>query len=292
MIRRRRMPNACSKKTEPCANCWPPRSAPSCSPARPAPAPGLVADQRAGPRWYAGAACLAARTPRPSPAGAWAGPRSPRSIPWRSTARSCCWSCTGAHPPERTGASAASPVRLPLQPLQPLPGLGQEHADSAPEEPRHASEREPAPPASAATPSTPTVDAPARARMPTRRRLRPLPRSRPSRPGARARPHSPDHRNPRRTARQLAGRIESRAATLRRLELLRPAGLRLGRTQAILRTQPRMGHRQGMPCSPMNGPWTRRSAHPRPRLASSGTSEKISGKAQQNAPRNAETTRQ
>ena len=64
---------------------------------------------------------------------------------------------------ERTGASAASPVRLPLQPLQPLPGLGQEHADSAPEESRHASEREPAPPASAATPSTPAADAPARA---------------------------------------------------------------------------------------------------------------------------------
>ena len=135
-----------------------------------------------GPRWYAGAACLAARTPRPSPAGAWAGPRSPRSIPWRSTARSCCWSCTGAHPPERTGASAASPVRLPLQPLQPLPGLGQEHADSAPEEPatrRSASRRRPRPPPRHQHPQS--MHRRAR-RMPTRRRLRPLPRSRPSRP--------------------------------------------------------------------------------------------------------------
>lgn len=63
---------------------------------------------------------------------------------------------------ERTGASAASPVRLPLQPLQPLPGLGQEHADTAPEEPRHAPEHESAPPTSPHTPSGPTAEAPSR----------------------------------------------------------------------------------------------------------------------------------
>lgn len=63
---------------------------------------------------------------------------------------------------ERTGASAASPVRLPLQPLQPLPGLGQEHADTAPEDPRHAPEHESAPPTSPHTPSGPTAEAPSR----------------------------------------------------------------------------------------------------------------------------------
>ena len=63
---------------------------------------------------------------------------------------------------ERTGASAASPVRLPLQPLQPLPGLGQEHADTPPEEPRHAPEHESAPPTSPHMPSGPTAEAPSR----------------------------------------------------------------------------------------------------------------------------------
>ena len=203
-----------------------------------------------GPRWYAGAACLAARTPRPSPAGAWAGPRSPRSIPWRSTARSCCWSCTGAHPPGAHRRVGRQPVRLPLQPRSRCQAWDRNMPTAPRKNPatrRSASRRRPRPPPRHQHPQS--MHRRAR-RMPTRRRLRPLPRSRPSRPGARARPHSPDHRNPRRTARQLAGRIESRAATLRRLELLRPAGLRLGRTQAILRTQPRWGTVKECPARP------------------------------------------
>ena len=73
---------------------------------------------------------------------------------------------------ERTGASAASPVRLPLQPLQPLPGLGQEHADAAPEEPRHAPEHESAPPTSPTRHPAPRLKRPRG--IPTRRGLAPF----------------------------------------------------------------------------------------------------------------------
>ena len=192
---------------------------------------------------------------------------------------------------ERTGASAASPVRLPLQPLQPLPGLGQEHADSAPEEPRHASEREPAPPASAATPSTPTVDAPARAphadtpETETPATVTPQPAPAPA--------PVPTLRITEIPAEPRDSWLDALKAELQRCagELLRPAGLRLGRTQAILRTT-----KDGAPSR------NALLAHERPVDAPVGPSaptpglvrneRKISGKAQQNAPRNAETTRQ
>ena len=150
---------------------------------------------------------------------------------------------------ERTGASAASPVRLPLQPLQPLPGLGQEHADSAPEEPRHASgasRRRPRPPPRhqhpqsmhrrarhADTPETETPatvtpqPAPAPAPVPTLR-ITEIP----------AEPRD--------------SWLDALKAELQRCagELLRPAGLRLGRTQAILRTNQGWGTVKECPARP------------------------------------------
>ena len=147
---------------------------------------------------------------------------------------------------ERTGASAASSVRLPLQPCSPT-GSGTEHADAAPEEPRHAPEHESAPPTSPTRHPAPRLKRPAAYRHagdwhpstatpPPARCPRPSPR--------------PDHRNPRRTARQLAGCIEGRATTLRGIEFLRPAGLRLGRAHAILRTQPGWGTVKECPARP------------------------------------------
>ena len=67
--------SACSRKTAPCANCWPPRSARSCPSARRGPAPGVVVDQRApGAALVRWRSLAAARRP-PSPASAWAGTR-------------------------------------------------------------------------------------------------------------------------------------------------------------------------------------------------------------------------
>ena len=237
MIRRRRMPTPARRKPSPARTAGRPGQRPAASPARPAPAPGLVADQRAGAtlvRWRS----LLGREDAP--------PITGRRVGWATLTTLYTlaiygalvllvvyWSTQfGAH--RRVGRQPrAVAATAPAAAARPGTGTCRQRPGRTP--PRVG--REPAPPASAATPSTPTVDAPARAphadtpETETPATVTPQPAPAP------APPHSPDHRNPRRTARQLAGRIESRAATLRRLELLRPAGLRLGRTQAILRTQ-------------------------------------------------------
>ena len=246
MIRRRRMPAPARGKPRP-ANCWPPRSARSCRP------PGVV---RRLAWWLIsapGAALVRWRSllePRDAPITGkrvgWATLTVLYTLAiYGALVLVVCWSTPNS---ERTGASAANPVRPAA--LQPLPGLGQEHADAAPEEP--ATHRSTSRPRPSPTPSGPTAETPSRHTDTPGTGTLPRPRLR--QPGARARPHAPDHRNPRRTARQLAGCIEGRATTLRGIEFLRPAGLRLGRAHAILRTQPRMGYRQGMPCPPVNGP--------------------------------------
>ena len=83
---------------------------------------------------------------------------------------------------ERTGASAASPVRLPLQPRSRCQAWDRNMPTAPRKNPatrRSASRRRPRPPPRHQHPQS--MHRRAR-RMPTRRRLRPLPRSRPSRP--------------------------------------------------------------------------------------------------------------
>ena len=283
MIRRRRMPNACSKKTEPCANCWPPRSAPSClaRPARSGAGRWLISAPGATlVRWRS----LLGREDAPPITGrrvGWATLTTLytlaiygalvllvvlehtqfRSAPARRPPAPCgcryspCSRCrpgtgTCRQRPGRTRHASGASRRRPRPPPR------HQHPQSMHRRARHADTPE------TETPATVTPQpAPAPAPVPTLR-ITEIP----------AEPRD--------------SWLDALKAELQRCagELLRPAGLRLGRTQAILRTQPRMGHRQGMPCSPMNGPWTRRSAHPRPRLASSGTSEKYPARRSRTLP--------
>ena len=251
MIRRRRMPSACSRKTAPCANCWPPRSARMPRP------PGVV--RRLA--WWLISAPGAALVRWRSLLGREDAPITGKRVGWATLTVLYTLAIYGAlvllvvywstPNSERTGASAASRAAAAAALAAPT-GSGTGACRCRPGRtpprtgarvgPAHVPTRHPAP----------RLKRPRG--IPTRRGLAPLPRPRLRQPGARARPHAPDHRNPRRTARQLAGCIEGRATTLRGIEFLRPAGLRLGRAHAILRTQPRMGYRQGMPCPPVNGP--------------------------------------
>ena len=288
MIRRRRMPNACSKKTEPCANCWPPRSAPSCL-ARPARSGAWpVADQRA--RGHAGTLAQPAW-----PRGRPAHHRQARGLGHahhalypgdlrRARAAGRVLEHTNS---ERTGASAASPCGCRYSPAA-AAGLGQEHADSAPEEPRHASgasRRRPRPPPRHQHP----VDAPARA------------------------PHAdtPETETPATVTPQPAP-APAPVPTLRITEI--PAEPRDSWLDALKAELQRCAGFFDRPdcawaarrqyCEPKDGAPSRNAllAHERPVDAPVGPSaptpglvrneRKISGKAQQNAPRNAETTRQ
>lgn len=167
----------------------------------------------------------------------------------------------------RSGASAAGPMRVPLAPLDAGPApLRQPGATARPDA---------APPPANTPPPRPHAD---RARTCVRARLdtagrrdtagrhggagphgRPQPggdnalrlgsRSRDAacdRPGL-AQTHVAHHRNPRRKSTRMGRQPEGRTGALRHAGLFRAARLRLGRPQAILRPEPGLGRRQGMP---------------------------------------------